>query len=63
MKVQLGKAELTSKRTIAVEQALEAQKERNELLLLTSTVDNSDPVVSECTKIKRRRALACLKAT
>lgn len=62
MKEQVGKAELTPKDVKVAAQALKAQKERIELFRFTSTVDNSEPVISEYIKINRRQAPARLKA-
>lgn len=60
---QLGKNYLSSKRLKIAEETLEAQNERNELLLFTTKIDNSDPVVAEYMAMKRRNALKRLKAS
>lgn len=63
MKSGLGKAELMSRLIKVAEQVLEAQKERDGLLHYTSTVDNSEPVISEHIERKSCQALARLNAT
>lgn len=54
MKHQLEKGQLSCKRLKVTEATLEAQKERNKLLLFTSNVDTSDFVAMEYMTIKRK---------
>lgn len=63
-----SKAELDAKRVKIAKETLDAQKERNqllrtqqEMLLFTSSVDKSDPIVGQYMSIMRKRALDRLK--